>query len=367
MSLRYVDEFRDRSHAQRIAKAISVRCTRPWTIMEVCGGQTHAIVKYGIESMLPDEVRLLHGPGCPVCVTPQSTIDQAVELVTRPRTILCCFGDMMRVPGKHGDLQSARAAGGDVRVVYSPLDALELARKNPGFEVVFFAVGFETTAPANAMAVKLAHESLIRNFSILNAHVLIPPAMTAVLNSTAGRVQGFLAAGHVCTVTGFGHYHAIAERFGVPIVVTGFEPVDILRGILRCIDLLEDRRHIVFNEYKRSVHEAGNEPALSLLAEVFEVYDAEWRGLGMIPASGMRLRGPYRAYDACERFDLAALPSDSTVSCPSGDVLRGVLDPRNCPHFSTSCTPEHPLGPTMVSDEGACAAYHRYGAGLAYV
>jgi hydrogenase expression/formation protein HypD len=328
--------------------------------MEVCGGQTHAIVKYGIESMLPTGVRLLHGPGCPVCVTPQSRIDQAIELVRRPRTILCCFGDMMRVPGSLGDLQSARAAGGKVHVVYSPLDALALARKSPDYEVVFFAVGFETTAPANAMAVKLALESHTKNFSILNAHVLIPPAMAAVLNSTDGRVQGFLAAGHVCTVTGYRHYHAIADRFGVPIVVTGFEPVDILRGILKCIEMLEDGKHSVVNEYKRSVHEAGNVSALSLIADIFEIYDAEWRGLGVIPSSGMRLRDTYRAFDASEKFRLEIFSSDITA-CPSGEVLRGALDPRQCPYFDTSCTPERPLGPTMVSEEGACAAYYQYG------
>lgn len=334
--------------------------------MEVCGGQTHAIVKYGIESMLPAGLQLLHGPGCPVCVTPQSKIDQAVELVSRPGIILCCFGDMMRVPGRNGDLQSARASGGDVRVVYSPLDALALARKNPESELVFFAVGFETTAPANALAVRLAHESGVRNFSILNAHVLIPPAMAAVLNSSEGRVQGFLAAGHVCTVTGYEHYHAIARQFGVPIVVTGFEPLDILQGILRCVELLEDGRHIVVNEYARSVREHGNRSARNLLDEVFEVYDAEWRGLGKIPASGMRLRERFNEYDAGQRFGLSTGDAEVSQSCPSGNVLRGALDPRNCPHFSKSCTPEHPLGPTMVSDEGACAAYYRYGSRLVH-
>ncbi len=361
MSLRYVDEFRDRAHAQRIAHAIVARCTRSWTIMEVCGGQTHAIVKHGIESMLPDGLHLLHGPGCPVCVTPQAKIDHAIELVQRTDVILCCFGDMMRVPGQHGDLQTARAAGGRVRIVYSPLDALELAKNNPESEVVFFAVGFETTAPANAMAVKLAHDSSVPNFSILNAHVLIPPAMAAVLDSANGRVQGFLAAGHVCTVTGYAHYHALSVRYGVPIVVTGFEPLDILRGILRCVELLEDGRNIVVNEYTRSVREGGNAAAQSLLEEVFEVYDAEWRGLGEIPSSGMKLRGVYSAYDAERRFGLSAPSPAATPSCPSGDVLRGVLDPRNCAQFGKSCTPEHPLGPTMVSDEGACAAYYRYG------
>lgn len=329
--------------------------------MEVCGGQTHAIVKYGIESMLPQGLQLLHGPGCPVCVTPQSKIDQAVELVRRPGVILCCFGDMMRVPGCNGDLQSARASGGNVRVVYSPLDALQVARMNPNSEVVFFAVGFETTAPANALAVKLAQTSGVRNFTILNAHVLIPPAMAAVLNSSERRVQGFLAAGHVCTVTGYEHYRAIARDFGVPIVVTGFEPLDILQGIFRCVELLEDDRPIVVNEYARSVCEQGNPSALSLLDEVFEVYDAEWRGLGTIPASGMRLRGRFKEYDAGQRFGLAAIDAKDVQSCPSGEILRGALDPRNCAHFAKSCTPEHPLGPTMVSDEGACAAYYRYG------
>lgn len=361
MNLKYIDEFRARSRAQRMAMAIAAKCKRAWTIMEVCGGQTHAIVKYGIESLLPDELRLLHGPGCPVCVTPQSKVDQAVELVGRSGIILCCFGDMMRVPGRNGDLQTARASGGDVRVVYSPLDALQLARMNPHSDVVFFAVGFETTAPANAMAVKLSHESGVRNFSILNAHVLIPPAMAAVMNSSAGRVQGFLAAGHVCTVTGFEHYHAIARQFGVPIVVTGFEPLDLLQGILRCVELLEEDRPIVVNEYARSVRAQGNPSALSLLDEVFEVYDAEWRGLGMIPASGMRLRGPFKEYDAELRFGLATVDAEAVPSCPSGDVLRGVLDPRNCAYFARYCTPELPLGPTMVSDEGACAAYYRYG------
>jgi len=358
--MRFVEEYRDAQSAQQMASAIRMIVTRPWTIMEICGGQTHAIMKFGIDALLPPQITLLHGPGCPVCVTPVELIDKAVELALRPEVIFCSFGDMLRVPGTRGDLLSAKAAGGDVRIVYSPLDALQIAVKNPDREVVFFAVGFETTAPANAMAVYQAKRQGIRNFSMLVSHVLVPPAIEAILRSPTNRVQGFLAAGHVCTVTGYTEYEPIAKRYHVPIVVTGFEPLDILQGIYMCVKQLEEGRAEVENQYARSVRREGNRPAQELIREVFEVVPRKWRGIGEIPQSGLGLREPYREFDAERRFALSTGNVEEASECINGLILQGVKKPHECPAFGTRCTPENPLGATMVSSEGACAAYYKY-------
>ena len=358
--MRYIDEYRDARAALRYAKVIERITTRPWTLMEICGGQTHAIVKFGIDTLLPPQITLVHGPGCPVCVTPVELIDKAVAIAADPKAIFCSFGDMLRVPGTSRDLLSVKAAGGDVRIVYSPLDALKIARSNPDKEVVFFAVGFETTAPANAMAVYQARREGIRNFSILVSHVLVPPAMEAILSSPQNQVQGFLAAGHVCTVMGYTEYEPIARRYGVPIVVTGFEPLDILQGVAMCVRQLEQGRAEVENQYARSVRRGGNRLAQELIAEVFEVVPRKWRGLGWIADSGLGLREPYREFDAERRFDLAEYTAEEPAECISGLVLQGVKKPHECPAFGTRCLPEHPLGAPMVSSEGACAAYSRY-------
>jgi hydrogenase expression/formation protein HypD len=358
--MRFIEEYRDAEATQRFAEAIRKTVTRDWTIMEICGGQTHAIMKFGIDELLPPEVTLLHGPGCPVCVTPLELIDKAVELASRPEVIFCSFGDMLRVPGTKGDLLSAKAAGGDVRMVYSPMDALQLALKNPDRQVVFFAVGFETTAPANAMAVYQAKRLGVKNFSILVSHVLVPPAIEAILNSPNNRVQGFLAAGHVCTVMGYTEYEPIAKKYHVPIVVTGFEPLDILQGIYMCVKQLEEGRAEVENQYARSVRREGNRPAQELVREVFEVVPRKWRGIGEIPQSGLGLREPYREFDAERRFALVTGSVEEASECISGLILQGAKKPTDCPAFGTKCTPEHPLGATMVSSEGACAAYFKY-------
>ncbi|MDW8104010.1 MAG: hydrogenase formation protein HypD [Armatimonadota bacterium] len=358
--MRFIEEYRDAEAAQRFAEAIRKIVTREWTIMEVCGGQTHAIMKFGIDELLPPQVTLLHGPGCPVCVTPVELIDKAVELALRPEVIFCSFGDMLRVPGTRGDLLSAKAAGGDVRIVYSPMDALQLAIKNPDRQVVFFAVGFETTAPANAMAVYQAKRQGITNFSVLVSHVLVPPALEAILNSPRNRVQGFLAAGHVCTVMGYTEYEPIAQKYRVPIVVTGFEPLDILQGVYMCVKQLEEGRAEVENQYARSVRREGNRPAQELIREVFEVVPRKWRGIGEIPQSGLGLREPYWQFDAERRFALRTGSVEEASECISGLILQGVKKPYECPAFGTRCTPEHPLGATMVSSEGACAAYFKY-------
>jgi hydrogenase expression/formation protein HypD len=358
--MRFIEEYRDAEATQRFAEAIRKTVTRDWTIMEICGGQTHAIMKFGIDELLPPEVTLLHGPGCPVCVTPLELIDKAVELASRPEVIFCSFGDMLRVPGTKGDLLSAKAAGGDVRMVYSPMDALQLALKNPDRQVVFFAVGFETTAPANAMAVYQAKRLGVKNFSILVSHVLVPPAIEAILNAPNNRVQGFLAAGHVCTVMGYTEYEPIAKKYRVPIVVTGFEPLDILQGIYMCVKQLEDGRAEVENQYARSVRREGNRPAQELIREVFEVVPRRWRGIGEIPQSGLGLREPYREFDAERRFALTTGSVEEATECISGLILQGAKKPTDCPAFGTKCTPEHPLGATMVSSEGACAAYFKY-------
>lgn len=358
--MKFLDEYRDAKGAQRYARLIRRMTTRPWTIMEVCGGQTHAIVKFGVDELLPKEITLVHGPGCPVCVTPVELINKAIAIASRPEVIFCSFGDMLRVPGTEKDLLSVKAAGGDVRIVYSPLDALKLARENPARQVVFFAVGFETTAPANAMAVYQARQQGIANFSVLVSHVLVPPAMEAVLSSPDKRVQGFLAAGHVCTVMGYTEYEPIAAKYHCPIVVTGFEPLDILQGIAMCVRQLEQGRFEVENQYARAVRREGNAPAQRIIREVFGVVPRKWRGIGEIPRSGLGLRGDYVAFDAEQRFGVADQHVEEPAECISGLVLQGIKKPHECPAFGTRCTPEHPLGATMVSNEGACAAYYRY-------
>lgn len=359
--MKHVDEYRDEGAATRLLEAIRRRVTRPWTIMEICGGQTHTLIQAGIDRLLPEAITLVHGPGCPVCVTPVEMIDRAVTLARRPGIVMTSFGDMLRVPGTLGDLFSAKAAGGDVRMVYSPLDALALARRMPDREVVFFAVGFETTAPANAMAVWRAKQEGVRNFTILCSHVLVPPAMEAILSDPDVRVQAFLAAGHVCTVMGYHEYEPIAASHRIPIVVTGFEPVDLLQGIGMAVDALEDGRHGVLNQYRRVVTRAGNVPAQRLLMEVFEVRDRPWRGIGTIPRSGYGLTPAFAGFDAERRFDVTSVHAEESPDCIAGEVLRGRKKPHECAAFGTACTPEHPLGAPMVSAEGACAAYHRYG------
>lgn len=359
--MKHLDDYRDSGSVRRLAETIGHVVTRPWTIMEVCGGQTHAIVRFGLDSLLPDKITLVHGPGCPVCVTPAHLIDAAIAIARRPEVILTSFGDMLRVPGTRDDLFHSKSEGADVRVVYSPMDALQLAITHPAREVVFFAVGFETTAPANAMAVHQAKVRGVNNFSILCSHVLVPPAMEAVLSTPDNRVQGFLAAGHVCAIMGWEEYVPISERHRVPIIVTGFEPVDILQGVLQCVRQLEEGRAEVENPYARWVRREGNTPARQLIREVFRVIPREWRGIGGIEQSGLGLSEAYAEFDAARRFDLDqndATEADS--GCISGLILQGRKKPDQCPHFGTGCTPEHPLGATMVSDEGACAAYYRY-------
>jgi len=328
--------------------------------MEICGGQTHAIIRFGLDEMLPREITLIHGPGCPVCVTPIEMIDRAVAIAGRPEVIFCSFGDMLRVPGSRKDLFTVKSEGGDVRIVYSPLDAVALAQKNPERQVVFFAIGFETTAPANAMSVVQAAQRKLGNFSVLASHVLVPPAMCAVLDSPANRVQGFLAAGHVCAITGMDQYQPIAQTYRVPIIVTGFEPVDILQGVLSCVRQLEQGRFEVENQYARIVRPEGNRPAMQIMAEVFEPVPRKWRGIGEIPASGLALREAYQKFDAARRFDVEGITADEPAECIAGAVLQGHKKPHDCPAFGIHCTPERPLGAPMVSSEGACAAYYRY-------
>lgn len=359
--MKYLDEFRDPELAGRILADIRTLTTRPWHVMEVCGGQTHSIIRHGIDQLLPEAITLIHGPGCPVCVTPLDVIDQALVIAATPGVIFCSFGDMLRVPGSGGDLFQVKSRGGDVRVVYSPLDAVEIARANLDREVVFFAVGFETTAPANAMAVVQAHRAGLTNFSVLVSHVLVPPAMEAIMRSPRNRVQGFLAAGHVCTVMGTSQYQPLVDQYHVPIVVTGFEPLDILDGIRRVIAQLEDGRAELENAYARAVQPGGNTPALAVLADVFEVTDRNWRGIGSIPNSGWRLREPYRAYDAALKYHTTDIRTEESGLCRSGEVLQGLIKPHECGAFGTTCTPRTPLGATMVSSEGACAAYFNYG------
>jgi hydrogenase expression/formation protein HypD len=355
-AMKYQDEYRDPIAARKLQQAIRQVTTRPWTIMEVCGGQTHTIVKYGIDELLPPEIELVHGPGCPVCVTPLELIDKALAIAARPDVIFCSFGDMLRVPGSRQDLFAVKAAGGDVRVVYSPLDCLRIAEQNP-----LRTVGFETTAPANAMAVWQAQRRGLRNFAVLVSQVLVPPAMRGVLASPRNRVQGFLGAGHVCSVMGYEEYEPLAAEFRIPIVVTGFEPLDLLEGIYQCARMLEAGRIGVENQYARAVEREGNRAARRLLETVFEVTDRKWRGIGTIPDSGYRLTDAYREFDAERRFAVDALQVAESAECLSGEILQGLKKPHQCPAFGKSCTPETPLGATMVSAEGACAAYYHFG------
>lgn len=358
--MKYVSEFRDASLVKNLAKTIRAKVTRPWTIMEICGGQTHSIVKYALEDLLPKEISLVHGPGCPVCVTPLETIDKAIAIASTPGVILTSFGDMLRVPGSETDLLRVKAAGGDVRIVYSPLDALKIAEENPDRQVVFFSVGFETTAPANALAVFEAKRRGLKNFSMLCANVLVPPAMEAILSSPQSRIQGFLAAGHVCTVMGYVDYEPIAARYKIPVTITGFEPVDILQGILMTVEELENGTFNLKNQYSRVVSREGNLAAKKLVQEVYEVTDRKWRGIGMIPASGWDLNASYSAFNADLIFKTNSIVRDESPLCIAGEVLQGLKKPSVCPAFGKECTPESPLGAPMVSSEGACAAYFRY-------
>jgi hydrogenase expression/formation protein HypD len=359
--MRYLDEYRDGRVASGILREIGRVTTRPWTIMEVCGGQTHSIVRHGIDRLLPEGVELVHGPGCPVCVTPLEQIDKAHRIARRPGVIFTSFGDMLRVPGSETDLFRLRSEGADVRIVYAPLDAVRLAQQHPDREVVFFGIGFETTAPANALAVSRAAGLGLRNFSLLVSQVLVPPAITSILQSPGNRVRGFLGPGHVCTIMGTREYEPIARHYRVPIVITGFEPVDLLDGMLRTLRLLEAGEARVENQYSRVVGREGNAAAQRLMWSVFEVCDRKWRGVGTIPKSGLRLRAQLRAFDAERRYEVDAVATREPAVCISGQILRGLAKPHDCPAFAGACTPDHPLGATMVSAEGACAAYWHHG------
>ena len=358
--MKYIDEFNDPELAKRLLDDIHATVKHPWAIMEVCGGQTHSIIRHGIDQLIPDQVEMIHGPGCPVCVTPLELIDKALEIASRPEVIFCSFGDMLRVPGSGRDLFRVKSEGGDIRVVYSPLDALKLARENPDREVVFFGIGFETTAPPNAMAVFQAKRLGVPNFSMLVSHVRVPPAIDAIMQSPACRVQAFLAAGHVCSVMGTQEYPPLVERYSVPIVVTGFEPLDILEGIRHTVHQLERGESYLDNAYARAVPPEGNPAARKLLSEVFTVTDRGWRGIGVIPDSGWRLSETYRDFDAEYRFQVGDIHTDESAVCRSGEVLQGLIKPHECAAFGTQCTPRNPLGATMVSSEGACAAYYLY-------
>jgi len=358
--MKYLDEFNDPELAKRLLDDIHATVKQPWAIMEVCGGQTHSIIRHGIDQLIPDQVEMIHGPGCPVCVTPLELIDKALEIASRPEVIFCSFGDMLRVPGSGRDLFRVKSEGGDIRVVYSPLDALKLARENPDREVVFFGIGFETTAPPNAMAVFQANRLGVPNFSMLVSHVRVPPAIDAIMQSPACRVQAFLAAGHVCSVMGTQEYPPLVERYSVPIVVTGFEPLDILEGIRHTVHQLERGESYLDNAYARAVPPEGNLAARKLLSEVFTVTDRGWRGIGVIPDSGWRLSETYRDFDAEYRFQVGDIHTDESAVCRSGEVLQGLIKPHECAAFGTQCTPRNPLGATMVSSEGACAAYYLY-------
>ncbi len=358
--MKYLDEFSDPDLARRLLDQIHDTATQRWAIMEVCGGQTHSIIRHGIDQLLPDQIEMIHGPGCPVCVTPLEIIDKALAIAARPGVIFCSFGDMLRVPGSSQDLFRIKSAGGEVRVVYSPLDALNLAKANPDRQVVFFGIGFETTAPANAMTVYQAKRLGVDNFSLLVSHVLVPPAIAAIMESPTCRVQAFLAAGHVCSVMGTGEYPPLVDKYEVPIVVTGFEPLDILEGIRRTVLQLEQGRYELENAYPRVVPPEGNPAAKAMLNDVFEVTDRAWRGIGMIPQSGWRLAPKYSFYDAEARFDVGGIHTDESAICRSGEVLQGLIKPHECAAFGKECTPRNPLGATMVSSEGACAAYYLY-------
>ncbi len=358
--MKYLDEFSDPDLAGRLLDQIQRTVTRPWAIMEVCGGQTHTIIRNGIDQLLPDGVELIHGPGCPVCVTPLEIIDRALAIAARPDVIFCSFGDMVRVPGSSTDLFRIKSAGGDVRIVYSPLDAVRVAQANPDKQVVFFGIGFETTAPANAMTVTMARQLGVDNFSLLVSHVLVPPAIRAIMDSPARRVQGFLAAGHVCTVMGMSEYVPLVEEYQVPIVVTGFEPLDVLEGIRRVLVQLEDGRAELENAYPRAVQPEGNPAAQAMVRDVFTTCDRAWRGIGTIPQSGWRLSDAYSDFDAELRFEVTGIHAEESPLCRSGEVLQGLLKPNQCAAFGKECTPRNPLGAPMVSSEGACAAYYQF-------
>ena len=362
--MKYLSEFRDPELAEQYLAEIKAITTQPWTIMEVCGGQTHSLVKNGLLNMLGDNIRMVHGPGCPVCVTPLNLIDKAIFLAEERDVILCSFGDMLRVPGSKKSLLQSKAKGADVRIMYSPLDAVKLAKENPDKEVVFFAVGFETTAPANALSVIQAEQLGLKNYSILTSHVLVPPAMEAVLNDDQNVIQAFLAAGHVCTIMGISEYYPIVEKYKVPIVVTGFEPIDLLQGILMVVRQLEKSEYKLENQYSRVVKAEGNKEAIKLLKKVFEIEDREWRGIGTIPSSGFELQNDYRLYDANLKFDIQIDKAEESKECMAGQVLKGLIKPRECPQFGKKCTPTSPLGAPMVSSEGACAAYYHFSQAL---
>ncbi len=358
--MKYLAEYRDPATAKKLVSAIASIATQPWNIMEVCGGQTHSIIKYGIDQLLPDTINLIHGPGCPVCVTPLEYIDKALAIAQLPEVIFCSFGDMLRVPGSQHDLLSLKAQGADIRIVYSPMDALAIAQQHPDKQVVFFGVGFETTAPATALLAYQAKQLNLKNLSLLVCHVRVPPVMEALLNSPRNQVQGFLGAGHVCSIMGYHEYLPLSAHFKIPIVITGFEPVDILQGLYLCIKQLEDGRFEVENEYSRVVKEQGNLPAQQLMQSVFDIVDRSWRGLGSIAASGLALTAEYSDWNAEQRFSVAGITTQESPDCRSGEVLQGLIKPAQCQEFGNRCTPEHPLGATMVSSEGACAAYFRY-------
>ncbi len=358
--MRYLDEFRDSDLVKNVLGKISKTVTRPWVIMEICGGQTHSIMQHGLDQLLPAQIELVHGPGCPVCVTSLELVDKALAIAAQPDVIFCSFGDMLRVPGSHGDLFSVKAAGGQVRIVYSPLDAVRIAQEHPDKQVVFFAIGFETTAPANAMSMLHAQSLGLTNYSVLVSHVTVPPAMHAILGSPNNRVQGFLAAGHVCSVMGYHQYHSISQKYKIPIVVTGFEPLDLLQGILMTVEQLETGSYEVQNAYSRVVTEEGNIPAQAMIRRVFEDCDRNWRGIGMIPQSGWKLRKEFADFDAELRFKVGNIQTRESDICISGLILQGIKKPLQCPAFGKVCTPQNPLGATMVSSEGACAAYYRY-------
>ncbi|MCA6079200.1 hydrogenase formation protein HypD [Fulvivirga sedimenti] len=358
--MKFLSEYRDADVVKRLLTEIHHTVTKPWTIMEICGGQTHSLVRNGILDMLPREITMVHGPGCPVCVTPIDMIDKAIGLALDSKAIICSFGDMVRVPGSGKNLLQAKAAGGDIRMVYSPLEALAIAKSNPEREVVFFAVGFETTAPANALSVILAKKESVKNFSLLVSHVLVPPAMEAILSDPESRIQGFLAAGHVCTVMGYREYYPLAAKYKIPIVVTGFEPVDLLQGIWMTVKQLEEGRYDLENQYSRIVREEGNLNAIAAIEEVFVVSDRDWRGIGTIPMSGYELNDEYAEFDASRKFEINPEKVEEPVECMAGNVLKGLMKPHECPQFGKACTPMHPMGAPMVSSEGACAAYYHY-------
>lgn len=358
--MKYLDEFRDPKIAKQILSEIESTVTKPWIIMEICGGQTHSIIKNGIDQILPKEIELVHGPGCPVCVTPLEIIDKAIEIASKSNVIFTSFGDMLRVPGSKKDLFQVKSEGGDVRIVYSPLESIKIARNNPDKEVVFFAVGFETTAPGNAMAIHQADREGITNFSELVSHVLVPPAMEALLSSPNNRVQAYLAAGHVCAIMGWWEYDPIAQKYKVPIIPTGFEPIDVLEGILLAVKQLEKGEHRVENQYLRAVKREGNKPAQDIVNKVFEISHRKWRGIGEIPQSGLKIREKFSQFDAEIKFAVGDIVTQESELCISGIVLQGLKKPIECPAFGKECTPTNPLGATMVSSEGACAAYYKY-------